>query len=84
MSTTNTLTCQELVEIVTDYLEGAMSPEDRARFDEHLVLCAGCRYYLDQMRKTIQLVGRLTEDHISPEAQQDLLQAFRNWKKGAL
>lgn len=76
------LTCKELVEIVTDYLEGALSPRDRARFESHLEVCPGCRYYLDQIRQTIRLSGALQEESISPEAQRELLQAFRNWKHG--
>jgi predicted anti-sigma-YlaC factor YlaD len=73
------LTCKEVVEIVTDYLEGVMSPEERARFDDHLAICDGCATYVEQMRETIRLSGMLTEDQI-PEAQRaGLLQAFRDW-----
>ena len=80
---TKELTCRELVELVTDYLEGVMSPEERARFEQHLVICDGCRSHMDQVRTTLQLLGHLTEDRIAPEAQRDLLAAFRNWKQGA-
>ncbi|MBK9710328.1 MAG: zf-HC2 domain-containing protein [Kouleothrix sp.] len=83
MSTSNELTCRELVEIVTEYLEGAMPPQERARFDEHLVICDGCRGYLDQMRTTIAVLGRLPVEQVPPEAQRDLLAAFRSWKRGA-
>ena len=58
MKTAEELSCQELVELVTDYLEGAMSPEERERFEEHLDACGNCRRYLAQMRQTIRLVGR--------------------------
>jgi len=79
--TSNILTCQELVEIVTDYLEGAMTAEERARFEEHLGMCTGCQNHVEQMRRTIRALGRLTEQTIAPEARRDLLDIFRNWKK---
>jgi predicted anti-sigma-YlaC factor YlaD len=74
------LTCRELVEIVTDYLEGAMTPEQRSRFEEHLRVCEGCTVYLEQMRETIRLTGMLAEEQMAPEAREALLEAFRNWK----
>lgn len=74
------LTCRELVEIVTDYLEDRLSPLDRRRFEEHLAACEGCANYVEQMRDTIRLVGRLTEDAIPVPARERLLQAFRDWK----
>ena len=58
------LTCKEVVEIVTDYLEDALSPEDRARFDQHLAVCDGCSFYVEQMRETIRLSGMVTEERI--------------------
>ena len=84
MTISNRFTCRDLVELVTDYLEGSLTPTDRARFDQHLALCDGCRYHLEQMKTTIRLTGRLTEDRITPEAERDLLKVFRNWKNGAL
>jgi predicted anti-sigma-YlaC factor YlaD len=75
------LSCQELVELVTEYLEGAMTPEDRARFDDHLAACGNCRDYLDQMRTTIRLTGSLTPAAMSAEAERELLDAFRNWRR---
>ena len=75
------LTCQELVEIVSDYLEGALPEADRERFDAHLEVCEGCRRYLDQMRTTIRVVGALTEDDLDPGARDQLLQLFREWNK---
>ncbi len=76
------LSCQELVELVTDYLEGALPPSERARFGRHLSICPGCQNYLDQMRETIRLAGRLTQESIEPTARRDLLNAFRDWKRG--
>lgn len=77
---TGDLTCQELVEIITDYVEGTLPEEDRHRFESHLDSCAGCRAYVDQMRKTIAVVGRLSEDSLEPRMRDELLQAFRSWK----
>jgi Putative zinc-finger len=76
------LTCRELVELVTEYLEGALAPGDRDRFEQHLILCDGCAFYLDQMRTTIAVTGSLTEDSVTPEAQESLLRVFRDWKGG--
>ena len=79
---TDELTCKEVVEIVTDYLEGALSLEDRARFDRHLTGCEGCTSYLEQMRETIRLSGRLTEEQVPVVQRERLRQAFRDWKTG--
>ncbi len=75
------LACQELVEIITDYLEGALSDTERERFDAHLEVCEGCRRYLDQMRTTIRVVGTLTEEDLEPTAKDQLLQLFREWNR---
>jgi predicted anti-sigma-YlaC factor YlaD len=74
--------CQELVELITDYLEGALSHVDRERFEEHLKNCRHCRTYLEQMRQTIRALGRLPETSIPEKAKADLLEAFRDWHKG--
>ena len=76
------LACQELVEIITDYLEGALPPSERERFDAHIQTCDGCRDYLEQMRITIRLVGMLSEDDMEPAARDHLLQLFRDWHRG--
>jgi len=80
--TSEELTCQELVELITDYIEGALSPAERARFDEHLAICTGCRNYLDQMQTTIRTLGQLKESDLEPVARDDLLEVFREWKRG--
>jgi predicted anti-sigma-YlaC factor YlaD len=72
--------CQELVELVTDYLEGELTREDVARFERHLEPCSGCREYVAQMRATIELAGELTPADVTPEAEEELLRAFRDWK----
>ena len=74
------LSCQELVELVTAYLEDALPDEERARFDAHLAPCDGCREYVEQMRATIELTGSLSATDLSSEAEQALLAAFRDWK----
>ena len=76
------LSCQELVELVTDYLEGALPEEERARFEQHVGPCDGCREYVEQMRTTIELAGRIEPRELSPEAERALLAAFRHWKAG--
>jgi anti-sigma factor RsiW len=81
MTDIDELTCQELVELVTKYLEGALSPAERTRFEAHLTMCDGCSRYLEHMRRTIRLVGKLSEETIAPEAEQALLQVFRSWKR---
>jgi anti-sigma factor RsiW len=73
------LTCHEVVEVITDYLEDALSPADRRRVEEHLAGCGGCTAYLEQMRETIRLTGMLTEEQIPEEQKRDLLTAFRTW-----
>jgi anti-sigma factor RsiW len=80
--TVEQLSCQELVELVTDYLEGALSAEERARFDTHLEPCDGCRNYVEQIKVTIELTGRLTTSDLEPAAEAALLGAFRTWKSG--
>ena len=76
------LPCQEVVELLGDYLEGAMTPEDRLRLEEHLADCDGCAAYLEQLRDTIRLSGRLSQEAVSPEAMAPLLEAFRAWRRG--
>jgi anti-sigma factor RsiW len=80
------LLCVEFVEVVTDYLEDAMAPRDRARLERHLAGCAGCTRYLAQIRAVIDLAGRLGEediDALGPDARDELLTAFRAYRAGA-
>ncbi len=77
----NKLPCQELVELVTEYLEGALPPLERMRFEAHLARCKDCQTYLQQMHQTISLCGMLTEKLIAPEAKRELLHIFRTWKQ---
>jgi anti-sigma factor RsiW len=75
------LSCQELVELVTDYLEGVLPGELHERFERHIAHCAGCQTYLVQMHATIRATGTLSVDSLSPEAERTLLGAFRNWRR---
>ena len=75
------LACQELVEIITDYLEGALSDAERERFEAHLEICEGCRQYVDQMQTTIRVVGTLSDGDLDPGAKDQLLQLFREWNR---
>jgi anti-sigma factor RsiW len=81
-STPEEMSCRELVDVITDYVEGNMAPQDRSRFDAHLAECPYCVNYLDQMRATIAALGGLTEESISSEACGELLEAFRGWRGG--
>ena len=74
------LTCRELVELVTDYLEGALSRADRRRYETHLAGCPHCTEYLAQMRKTIELTGTLTPDDLTPQMQDDFIALYRQWR----
>jgi len=76
------MSCRELVELVTAWHEGALSMADRTRFEMHLCLCTGCRGHLEQMRRTIEVTGRLAEADVSPAAREDLLRAFRDFVRG--
>ncbi len=75
------LTCQELVELVTEYFEGTLSSIDVARFEEHLGDCEGCTTYLEQMKQTIWAIGRLSEQDVPSQARTQLLHIFHDWKK---
>jgi anti-sigma factor RsiW len=75
------LSCQEFVELVTDYLEGALDEATTARFEHHLNLCPGCVVYLEQMQETAARLGSVPVESLSPEAQSALLEAFRGFRR---
>ena len=81
MATSAELTCKELVELVTEYLENTLLPSEVRRFEEHLKGCTGCRTYLEQFRQVVNALGRLTEDAVPEEAKQELLRVFQDWKR---
>jgi anti-sigma factor RsiW len=76
------LTCKELVELVTGYLDGSLRGRRRRRFEEHLDSCDGCTRYLAQMEATIRATGSLTEEQVTDEQKTVLLTAFRAWASG--
>jgi anti-sigma factor RsiW len=75
------LSCKELTELITDYLEQRLSPVDRARFDQHLSVCPGCVTYIDQMRLTLEALSAKAPVEIPEQIESDLLKAFRTWKQ---
>jgi anti-sigma factor RsiW len=81
MSAQDEMTCRELVEVLTDYLEGALASEDRQRLEEHLDACPYCAEYVEQMRLTIDSLGGISEESIAPEKREELLAAFRGWRE---
>jgi predicted anti-sigma-YlaC factor YlaD len=77
----NDITCQELVELVNDYFEGELTAGQTERFEQHLNDCAGCESYVDQMRITVETVGRMREQDMPPQVRDRLQTAFRDWKR---
>jgi anti-sigma factor RsiW len=75
------LTCREVIELLSNYIDGALSPDDRRRVDEHLALCDGCATYLEQMRETIRITGMVTEEQVPEPDKNALLDAFRDWRR---
>lgn len=77
------LTCRELVELITGYVDGEMGAGDRARFERHLAECTGCTRMLEQFRATIETTGRLTEEQLGAEQRDAQRRVFRRWREGA-
>jgi anti-sigma factor RsiW len=75
------LTCQELVELVTEYFDDALDVAERTRFEEHLAECEYCENYLSQMRATIEATGQLSTETLEPEVASGLMDAFRTWNQ---
>jgi anti-sigma factor RsiW len=76
------IVCQQAVELVTDYLEGALSRRDRRRFEAHLRACPNCAAYLEQIRMTMALTGSVEPEELTPEARADLTDLYRRWRSG--
>ncbi len=74
------IVCQQAVELVTDYLEGALSRRDRRRFEAHLRACPNCSAYVEQIKITIALVGSIESEDLTPEARADLTDLYRRWR----
>ncbi len=79
MSVTADIVCREMVEFITEYLEGALPRSERKRFERHLRGCDGCTAYVEQMRQTIDLLGRIEPAELTPDARDALLHTFRDW-----
>lgn len=75
------VTCREIVELATEFLEGELPAEAATLFEQHINLCDGCEWYLDQMRTTIATVGRIEEQELPPEMRDRLLATFRHWRQ---
>jgi hypothetical protein len=75
------VTCREVVELVTDYLERALPADETSLFEQHIDFCDGCKAYVEQMRTTVATVGRVTEEDVPPKTRERLLTAFREWKR---
>jgi anti-sigma factor RsiW len=80
---TREFACREMVELVTDYLEGRLSAADHERFEAHLAKCDACTAYVEQMRQTLAAMGRIPEETISAEAREELLSAFEDFHQTA-
>ena len=74
------LVCQQVVELVTDYLDGALPESERRRFERHLAGCPHCTEYLAQIRATIELAGRVTPDDLTPQMQDEFIELYRQWQ----
>jgi anti-sigma factor RsiW len=77
------LVCQQVVELITDYLEGSLSRSERRRFEAHLAACEHCTEYLAQMRATIRLTGRLQAEDLTPEMSEEFSTLYRRWRAGS-
>lgn len=75
------LSCQEVVELVTEYLDESLAPADASLFEQHLNFCEGCVWYVDQLRSTVETLGEIREEQIPPEAKERLMVAFRDWRR---
>jgi anti-sigma factor RsiW len=74
------ISCQEVVELVTDYLDRALPADQAALFEQHINFCDGCVRYVEQIKATAEALGEVREEDVSPEAKDRLMAAFRNWR----
>jgi anti-sigma factor RsiW len=75
------MNCRQVVELMTDYLEGNLGAKDRARFEDHIAGCDGCRAYLSQLRTTRDVVGKIADEPMPASVERELIEAFRNWRR---
>jgi anti-sigma factor RsiW len=78
---TDHVTCQEVVELVTEYFDGALTADEAEVFEQHLNFCEGCEWYVDQMRTTVSTVGHIPVEEVPPEMHDRLMAAFRDWRR---
>ncbi len=81
LSAHDEMTCRELVEVITAYLEGTLPADDRTRLEAHLEACPYCVQYVEQMRATIDALGGLSAESLAPQTRRELLDAFRAWRE---
>ena len=74
------ITCRQAVGLVTDYLEGNLARDDRARFEAHLAECASCAEHVKQIQVTVAVMGRVRDDDLDPLAREDLMHLYRRWR----
>jgi len=74
------LSCREVVELVTGYLDGALPAQDVALFEQHLNFCEGCVWYVEQIKTTVETLGEVRDEDIPTEAKDRLMSAFRDWR----
>lgn len=77
------MTCREVVELMTDYLENALSTGDRARFEAHLAGCEGCTAYLAELHQALRVLGSLREVPVPDHVREELLAAFGDWRSNS-
>jgi hypothetical protein len=75
------ISCQEVVELVTEWIEAALPAEEATLFEQHLNFCDGCVWYVDQIRATVRAAGHVNEEDVPPETREKLLAAFRDWRR---
>jgi anti-sigma factor RsiW len=75
------ISCRQVVELITDYLEGELATDDRLIVERHLAECEGCAAYLEQMRETIRITGALRDEDVPSEVMDPLMEAFRNLRR---
>lgn len=82
MSDTINLSCKQITDLVTEYVDGALPADERLAFEQHVAICPPCRAYFAQMRKVVRVAGSLQEDDLPEDVRASLLNAFRDWKHG--
>jgi anti-sigma factor RsiW len=83
MSETTSLSCRQIVDVVTEYVDGALSSADRLAFEQHITICPPCRAYFTQMRTVVRVAGSLSEDDLPEHVRENLREMFRDWRRGS-